>query len=106
MVALSPLAAEALGPCGGGAVHRGRHAPAERAEGHAAGAPGARGAATLASGFVGKMAMGQNPNPTPSEHPNPHENRLKWVVHLPQNGTIGFDPQPNGARATGGLEQS
>ena len=22
-------------------------------------------------------------------------NRLKWVVHLPQNGTIGFDPQPN-----------
>ena len=19
---------------------------------------------------------------------------LKWVVHLPQNGTIGFDPQP------------
>ena len=25
---------------------------------------------------------------TPSEH-------LKWVVHLPQNGTISFDPQPN-----------
>ena len=21
---------------------------------------------------------------TPSEHPNPHKNRLKWVVHLPQ----------------------
>ena len=20
---------------------------------------------------------------------------LKWVVHLPQNGTIGFDPQPS-----------
>ena len=32
---------------------------------------------------------------TPSEHPNPHYNRLKWVVHLPRNGTIGFDPQPN-----------
>ena len=25
---------------------------------------------------------------TPSEHPNSHSNRLKWVVHLPQNGTI------------------
>ena len=32
------------------------------------------------------LAMGQNPNLTPSEHPNPHQNRLKWVVHLPQNG--------------------
>ena len=42
---------------------------------------------------TGHMAMGQNPNSTPSEHPNPHENRLTWVVHLPQNGTIGFDPQ-------------
>ena len=39
------------------------------------------------------MAMGQNPNRTPSEHPNPNKNRPKWVVHLPQNGTIGFDPQ-------------
>ena len=29
-----------------------------------------------------------------SEHPNPHENRQKWVVHLPQNGTTGFDSQP------------
>ena len=29
-----------------------------------------------------ERAMGQNPNRTPSEHPNP----LKWVVHLPQNG--------------------
>ena len=29
---------------------------------------------------------------TPSEHPNPHQNRLKWVVQLPQNGTQnGFD---------------
>ena len=41
------------------------------------------------------MAMGQEPNRTPNEHPNPHSNRLKWVVHLPQNGTIGFDPQPH-----------
>ena len=41
------------------------------------------------------MAMGQNPNRTPSEHSNPHKNRLKRVVHLPQNGTIGFDPRPN-----------
>ena len=32
-----------------------------------------------------QMAMGQNPNRTPSKHPNP---RLKWVVHLPQNGTM------------------
>ena len=31
------------------------------------------------------MAMGQNPNP---------HYRLKWGVHLPQNGTIGVDPQP------------
>ena len=23
---------------------------------------------------------------SPSEHPNPHKNRLKWVVHLPQDG--------------------
>ena len=29
----------------------------------------------------------------PSEHPDPHENRLKWVVHLPEIGTIGFDTQ-------------
>ena len=39
------------------------------------------------------LAMGQNPVPS-SEHPNPHENRLKWVVHLFQNGTIGFEPWP------------
>ena len=31
---------------------------------------------------------------TPSEHLNPDKIGLKWVVHLPQNGTIGFDPQP------------
>ena len=24
---------------------------------------------------------------TPSEHPNPHSNTLKWMVRLPQNGT-------------------
>ena len=41
------------------------------------------------------MATGQNANRTPSEHPNPRKNRLKWMVHLPQNGTIGFDPQPH-----------
>ena len=28
---------------------------------------------------------------TPSKHPNPHQNRLKWVVHLP------CDPQPSSA---------
>ena len=32
----------------------------------------------------------------PSEHPNPHQNSLKLVVHLPQNGTIGVDPRPGG----------
>ena len=44
-----------------------------------------------------QMAMGQNPNRTPSEHPiqSPLKQVLKWVVHLPPNGTIGFDPQPN-----------
>ena len=40
------------------------------------------------------LAMGQNPNRTPSEHPHPHKQRPKWVVHLPHNGIIGFDPQP------------
>ena len=35
------------------------------------------------------MGMGQNPVP-PVNIPT----RLRWVVHLPQNGTIGFDPQP------------
>ena len=25
---------------------------------------------------------------TPSAHPNPRQNRLKWVVHLPQNGIL------------------
>ena len=47
---------------------------------------------------VWHMTRGQNPNRTPSEHPNPHYNRLNWVVHLPQNGTIGFDPQPHGMK--------
>ena len=32
---------------------------------------------------------------TPGEHPSHHSNRPKWVVHLLQNGTIGFDPQPH-----------
>ena len=32
-----------------------------------------------------QMAMGSKPR-TSSEHPNPHQNRLKSVVHLPQNG--------------------
>ena len=44
------------------------------------------------------MAMGQNPNRTPSSHQpsQPLKKVLKWVVHRkPQNGTIGFDPQPN-----------
>ena len=31
---------------------------------------------------------------TPGKPPNSHIDRLNWVVHLPQNGTIGFDPQP------------
>ena len=33
------------------------------------------------------MAMGQNPNRTPSEHPSPV---LKWVVHQPQNASFGL----------------
>ena len=37
---------------------------------------------------------GSKPRLSPSEHPNPHSNRRKWVLHLPQNGTIGFDPWP------------
>ena len=33
------------------------------------------------------MAMGQNPRPAVNIRFNPHENRLKWVVHRkPQNG--------------------
>ena len=39
---------------------------------------------------------GQNPNRTSSEHPT------KLVVHLPQNGPIGFDPQPNRAKTSSG----
>ena len=39
------------------------------------------------------VAMGQNPNRTPSEHLNPHKSRLKWV-QLSQNGTIGFEIWP------------
>ena len=34
----------------------------------------------------GKVAMGQHPNRILSEHPNPHQNRRKWVMHLSQNG--------------------
>ena len=37
--------------------------------------------------------MGQNPV-FPVNIPIPTKNRLEWVVHLPQNGTIVFDPQP------------
>ena len=29
------------------------------------------------------MAVGQKAR-TPSEHPDPHQNRLQWVVHLPK----------------------
>ena len=43
---------------------------------------------------------------TPSEHPNPDSNRLHWVVHLPQNGTIGSDPLPNGDSDEGTLLDS
>ena len=32
------------------------------------------------------MAMGHGSKPrTPSQHPNPHKNGPKWLVHLPQN---------------------
>ena len=30
----------------------------------------------------------------PVNIPIPNKRRLKWVVHLSQNGTIGFDPWP------------
>ena len=41
------------------------------------------------------MAMG-NPNRlAPSEHPIPTKIGSKMGVHLPPNGTTGFDPQPN-----------
>ena len=48
----------------------------------------------------GQMAMGQNPNRSPSEHPNPTtgKNLPKWVVNSPtnQNGIPlhGFDQPP------------
>ena len=32
--------------------------------------------------------MGQNPNRTPSEHPNP-------TTKIGSNGTVGFDPRPD-----------
>ena len=51
------------------------------------------------------MAMGQNPNRTPSEHPIqfPLKSVLKWVVHLPKlgSGHNDFDPQPYSALAIG-----
>ena len=37
------------------------------------------------------LAMGQNPRP-PVKIPIP--TKVKWVVHLLQNGTIGVDPWP------------
>ena len=37
--------------------------------------------------------MGQKPVP-PVNIPIPTKNRVKWVLHLFHNGTIGFDPQP------------
>ena len=40
------------------------------------------------------MAMVQNPVPPVNIPIQPLNQVLKWVVHLPQNGTIGFDPQP------------
>ena len=41
------------------------------------------------------MAMGQNPVP-PVNIPIPSKiDYKKWVVHPPQNGSIGFDPQPH-----------
>ena len=39
------------------------------------------------------VAMGQNPVP-PVNIPIPTKHELNWVVHLSQNGTVGFDPQP------------
>ena len=46
---------------------------------------------------VTQVAMGPNPVP-PVKMPIPTQIvRLNWVVHLPQNGTIGFDPQPTKA---------
>ena len=45
--------------------------------------------------FGGCTIFGYGSKPrTPSEHPNPHQNKLRWVVDLPQNGTIGVDPRP------------
>ena len=40
--------------------------------------------------IVAHMAMGQKPVP-PVNMSNPRYKRLKRVVHLPQNGNIGFD---------------
>ena len=45
------------------------------------------------------LAMGQHPVP-PVNIPIPLKKVLKWVVRLPQNGTIGFDPQPRNRVAT------
>ena len=41
--------------------------------------------------LVKHMSMGQNPNRTPVNIPIPTK-----IDYLPQNGTIGFDPQPYG----------
>ena len=54
--------------------------------------PGARvdGAGVARSAADGlHLAMGQNPNRTPSEHPNPHQNRNGWCTY-PKMGSHWF----------------
>ena len=58
---------------------------------------------TLATAPEKKQNLQLLPRPW-VEIPYPHSNipiptnRLKWVVHLAQNGTIGFDPRPHSLR--------
>ena len=61
-------------------------------------------AVCLPSFWGTRWHMGQKPVP-PVNIPIP-TNRLKWVVHLPQNGTIVFDPEPDFKRGTPSKQQA
>ena len=74
---VSPHAAAADPRFSGAGRGRGSSPPSPDA--HSFGSPGRK-----TKGHY-HLPMGQNPNRTPSEPPNPHYNRLKWVVHLAQN---------------------
>ena len=62
-------------------------------------ASGERRAAGGRADAFQNLAMGRNPGYVSVNLPiQPLKQVLQWMVRLPQNGTIGFDTQPNGRR--------